>query len=25
VLDHAVFGAAWGLANWAVGGRERED
>ncbi len=25
VLDHAVFGAAWGLANWAVGGRERRD
>jgi hypothetical protein len=25
VLDHAVFGAAWGLANWAVGGRERSD
>lgn len=25
VLDHAVFGAAWGLANWAVGGRERAD
>lgn len=25
VLDHAVFGAAWGLANWAVGGRERDD
>ena len=25
VLDHAVFGAAWGLANWAVGGPERED
>lgn len=23
VLDHAVFGAAWGLANWAVGGRRR--
>jgi hypothetical protein len=25
VLDHAVFGAAWGLANWAVGGRQRDD
>ena len=25
VLDHAVFGAAWGLANWAVGGRARGD
>jgi len=25
VLDHAVFGAAWGLANWAVGGRARDD
>ena len=25
VLDHAVFGAAWGLANWAVGGPERDD
>jgi hypothetical protein len=24
-LDHAVFGAAWGLANWAVGGPERDD
>jgi len=24
-LDHAVFGAAWGLGNWAVGGRERGD
>ncbi len=24
-LDHAVFGAAWGLANWAVGGRQRGD
>lgn len=23
-LDHAVFGAAWGLANWAVGGRARD-
>ena len=23
VLDHAVFGAAWGLANWAVSGRAR--
>ncbi len=23
VLDHAVFGATWGLANWAVGERER--
>ena len=25
VLDHAVFGAAWGLANWAVGGPARDD
>jgi hypothetical protein len=25
VLDHAMFGAAWGLANWAVGGRARDD
>jgi len=25
VLDHAVFGAAWGLANWSVGGRARGD
>jgi hypothetical protein len=25
VLDHAVFGAAWELANWAVGGRARDD
>jgi hypothetical protein len=25
VLDHAVFGAAWGLANWAIGGRARRD
>ena len=25
VLDHAVFGTAWGLANWAVGGPERDD
>jgi hypothetical protein len=25
VLDHAVFGAAWGLANWAVGGPARGD
>ena len=25
VVDHAVFGAAWGLANWAVGGRARDD
>jgi hypothetical protein len=25
VLDHAVFGAAWGLAYWALGGRARRD
>ena len=25
MLDHAVFGATWGLANWAVGGSERSD
>jgi hypothetical protein len=25
VLDHAVFGAAWGLAYWALGGRARHD
>jgi len=24
VVDHAVFGAAWGLANWAVSGRARD-
>jgi hypothetical protein len=24
-LDHAVFGAAWGLAYWALGGRARRD
>ena len=23
VLDHAVFGAAWGLAYWVLGGRAR--
>jgi phage shock protein PspC (stress-responsive transcriptional regulator) len=25
VLDHAVFGAAWGLAFWVIGGRARRD
>lgn len=25
VLDHAVFGAAWGLAYWVLGGRARRD
>ena len=25
VLDHAVFGAAWGLAYWILGGRARRD
>jgi len=25
VLDHAMFGAAWGLAYWALGGRARRD
>ncbi len=25
VLDHAVFGAAWGLAYWALGGRASRD
>jgi hypothetical protein len=25
VLDHAVFGAVWGLAYWALGGRARRD
>ncbi len=25
VLDHAVFGAAWGLAYWALSGRARRD
>jgi hypothetical protein len=23
VLDHAVFGAAWGLTYWALSGRAR--
>jgi hypothetical protein len=25
VLDHAVFGAAWGLAHWVLGRRARRD
>ncbi len=25
VLDHAVFGAAWGLAYWVLSGRARRD
>ena len=25
VLDHAVFGAAWGLAYWVLGGQARRD
>jgi hypothetical protein len=25
VLDHAVYGAAWGLAYWVLGGRARRD
>jgi hypothetical protein len=25
VLDHAVFGAAWGLAYWILGGQARRD